>query len=510
MARGIRPLGVGSGTGPSAAAPRQDRTRPAQDFAPVANIIGRLTLVMGVSMLVPALIDWMDGSANWQGMLMAGFLSAAGGAALAQVTAGPRGGGLSRHQAFLLTALIWIVLPAFGALPFVFGAPLATLTDAIFESMSGLTTTGATVFTGLDSAPRGMLLWRSMLQWYGGVGIVIVAIVFLPVLRVGGMQFFQSEAFDISGETLPRATEIARQLGIIYVALTVGCVLGYATTGMTVFDAFCHAMTTVSTGGFGTRDSGFALFSPAAHFVGIVFMILAALPFLRFIQLGRGKPQGLWRDTQIRSFLTIILIVSGAMTVWLVLHDHHPPLAAVRETLFNVTSVITGTGYASDDYWLWGAFPVALFLIIPLIGGCTASTSCSAKVFRYQILLEALKAQLSRIRSPHAVYTMRYQGRPVEPDVVSSVMAFFFVFLVSIGVWAILLSLIGLDFVTALSGSIAALCNLGPGLGPVIGPAGNFGPLPVSAKWLLVLGMLLGRLEFLSVLVLLMPVFWRR
>src|SRR5690606_3917556 len=240
----------------------------------------------------------------------------------------------TRPQAFLLTVLIWVVLPLFGALPFYFGEPLeAGLTDAFFEAMSGMTTTGATVFTDLDEAPRGMLLWRSMLQWYGGLGIVIVAIVFLPVMRIGGMQFFQSEAFDVSGETMPRATEIARHLVSLYLGLSIGCMLGYAAAGMTVFDALCHAMTTVSTGGFATRDSSFTLFPPASHWVGIVFMVLGALPFLRFIQLARGNARGLWHDTQVRAFLTIVLTASGAMTLWLVIREHHTLPDAVRETL---------------------------------------------------------------------------------------------------------------------------------------------------------------------------------
>jgi trk system potassium uptake protein len=349
-----------------------------------------------------------------------------------------------------------------------------------------------------------------MMQWYGGLGIVIVAMVFLPAMKIGGMQFFQSEAFDISGDILPRASEVAGQLIWIYLALTLGCFIGYAAAGMTSFEALCHTMTTVSTGGMGTRDSGFSEFSPAAHYVGIVFMWLAAWPFVRFIQLGRGQVRGLWQDTQIRAFLVIILGVSGALAAWLALRDRHPALDAIREALFNATSVMTGTGFASDDYNAWGGFALAVFLILPLIGGCAGSTSCSAKVFRYQILLETLRGQLGRMRSPHGVFTLRYQGRPVEPDVVSSIMAFFFVFLCSIGIWAILLALMGLDFITALSGSITALCNVGPGLGPVIGPAGNFAPLSAEAKWLLSAGMLLGRLEFLSVLVLLAPVFWRR
>ena len=490
-------------------ATRLRRHHVAHRFAPVGDIIGRLSVVLGASMLLPALIDFSDGHENWYGTLIAAILTVAAGAALAQANTGARHG-LSRQQAFLLTVLIWVVGPAFGALPFIFGAPAATFTDAFFEAMSGLTTTGSTVFTGLDEAPRGMLLWRAMMQWYGGLGIVIVAMVFLPAMKIGGMQFFQSEAFDISGDILPRASEVAGQLIWIYLALTLGCFIGYAASGMTSFEAICHTMTTVSTGGYGTRDSSFAEFSAAAQWVAIAFMWLAAWPFVRFIQLARGNGRGLVQDSQIRAFIVIVLVVTGTIAAWLVVYGRVPAVQAVREAMFNVTSVMTGTGYASDDYNAWGGFPVALFLILPLIGGCAGSTSCSAKVFRYQILVETLRGQLGRMRAPHGVFTLRYQGRPVEPDVVSSIMAFFFVFFCSLGIWAILLSLMGLDFVTALSGSIAALANLGPGLGPIIGPAGNFAPLSNEAKWLLSAGMLLGRLEFLSVLVLLTPVFWRR
>ena len=474
MARRIKVLDDLAGPGETSKTRRATQQGSTHSFQPVGNIIGRLSVALGASMLLPAALDYADGNPNWYGMVIAAFLTVAAGAALAQATAGERGPGLTRHQAFLLTVLIWVIGPIFAALPFVFGAPFASFTDAFFEAMSGLTTTGATVFTGLEEAPRGMLLWRAMMQWYGGVGIVIVAMVFLPVLKVGGMQFFQSEAFDISGDILPRATEMARQLGWIYLALTLGCFIGYAAAGMTSFEAIAQTMTTVSTGGYGTRDSGFAEFSPAAHWVGIVFMWLAAWPFVRFIQLARGNARGLLWDSQVRAFLVIILAVSGAIAVWLAIFGHHPPLQAIREAVFNVTSVMTGTGYASDDYNAWGGFPVALFLILPLIGGCAGSTSCSAKVFRYQILLEALRGQLGRIRSPHGVFSLRYQGQPVEPDVVSSIMAFFFVFFCSLGIWAILLSLMGLDFITALSGSIAALGNVGPGLGTHHRPGRQF------------------------------------
>jgi trk system potassium uptake protein TrkH len=271
---------------------------------------------------------------------------------------------LTRQQAFLLTVLLWVILPLFGALPFVFGAPGADFTDAYFEAMSGLTTTGATVFTGLDDAPRGMLLWRALLQWYGGLGIVIVAIVFLPAMRIGGMQFFRSEGFDTAHEVLPRATEIAGSLFYLYLGLSVACVLAYSAAGMTIFDALCHAMTTVSTGGFGNYDNGFEDFTPIAHYVAVLFMVLSAMPFVRLIQLARGNVGALHRDSQAQAFVAIILVVSAVMT---------------------------GTGYASDPYDSWGGLPVALFFVIPLIGGCSGSTSCSAKVFRYQILYLALR-----------------------------------------------------------------------------------------------------------------------
>jgi trk system potassium uptake protein TrkH len=480
------------------------------DFRPVGHVIGRLIIVLGASMLAPMLLDVADDNGNADGFVLAAFLTLAAGLAMTLITRQAETGGLTRPQAFLLTVLVWVVLPVFGALPFFFGAPVASYTDAYFEAMSGLTTTGATVFSGLDEAPRGMLLWRALLQWFGGVGIVIVAIVFLPMMRIGGMQFFRSESFDLSSDVMPRATELAASLFYVYLVLSLAAVLAYSAAGMSGFDALAHAMTTVSTGGYGTHDSGFEDFTPAAHYVGIAFMWLGALPFIRFIQLARGNTRGIRGDSQIQAFLAIIFVVSAIMVVWLVVNDRQPLPEAIREALFNVTSVMTGTGYASDPYDTWGAVPVALFFIIPLIGGCTGSTSCSAKVFRYQVLYAALVVQIRRIHSPHGVFPLRYQGRPVEPEVVSSIMGYFFVFVCALSIWAILLSLLGLDTITAISASVASLGNLGPGLGPVVGPSGNYASLPDTAKWLLSLGMLLGRLEFLSVLVLFMPIFWQR
>lgn len=479
------------------------------DFRPVGQVIGRLVIVLGISMLAPLLLDLADADGNAGGFGLAAFLTLAAGLALNLINRVPEMRGLTRPQAFLLTVLIWLVLPVFGALPFVFGAPGASYTDAFFEAMSGMTTTGSTVFSGLDAAPRGMLLWRALLQWYGGLGIVIVAIVFLPAMRVGGMQFFRTEAFDL-GEIMPRVTEMAASLLYIYLGLTVGAMLGYAAAGMSGFDALCHAMTTVSTGGFANYDASFGAFQPAAHYVGALFMALGALPFVRMVQMTKGNMGAMHRDSQAQAYLAILLTIALLLTAWMLFTGPHRGEAAFRHALFNAASALTGTGYATEAYDLWGGFAVAIFFIVPLIGGCTGSTSCSAKVFRYQILFAALWVQIKRIHNPHGVFPLRYQGRSVDPEVVSAIMGFFFVFACSLAIWAILLSLIGLDTTTAISGSVAALTNLGPGLGPVIGPAGNFAPLPDLAKWVLALGMLLGRLEFLSVLVLLMPVFWQR
>lgn len=480
------------------------------DIRPVVFVIGRLTVVLGLSMGIAMLIDLAEGHPNWRGMGLAAFLTLVSGVALSVLTRGTETGGLTRQQAFLLTTLVWVALPIFGALPFLYGAPQASYTDAFFEAMSGLTTTGATVMSGLGEAPPGMLFWRALLQWYGGVGIVVFAMVFLPALKVGGMQLFRSESFDIGADILPRAAEVAGSLFWIYLALTIGCIMAYSAAGMEFFDAVCHAMTTVSTGGLGNYDDSFASFPPATHYVAVLFMWLAAMPFIRFIQLSRGTALPLFQDIQIRAFLTVILVVSGAVAVWLIVDADQGTEFAVRHALFNITSIMTGTGYASDDFGLWGSFPVALFFLVALIGGCSGSTACSAKVFRYQILFSALILQIRRIHTPSGIYQLRYDHRVVEPEVLSSVMAFFFVFVTAISVWAILLSMLGLETITAISGSLAVMTNIGPGLGPEIGPSGNYAGLPDAAKWLLSAGMLLGRLEFISVLVLLTPHFWQR
>ena len=480
------------------------------DVRPVGYVIGLLVAVLGAAMLVPLLVDIAEGRGQWHVFLQSGIITILGGTAMALACANGVREGLTIQQTFLLTTTVWVALPLFGAIPFMLGETDARAVDAVFEAMSGLTTTGSTVFTGLDTLPKGLLIWRAILQWLGGIGIIVVAMVFLPELRVGGMQIFRSESFDTLGKILPRAGQIATQISGLYVLFTLVCAMAYLYLGMSVFDATAHAMTTISTGGFANYDASFATFAGPMEYVAAVFMILAALPFVRYVQLVNGNPVALRRDPQVRGFiLTIAVLVLLLLVVLLEEGVHMSNEQAIREALFNVTSIISGTGFASVDYMQWGSFAIALFFFMGLIGGCAGSTACSVKVFRYQLLFASIRAQLRRIRSPHGIFTPRYDGRPVSEEVLASVMTFFMFFVLTLGVVSVALSMTGLDFITSVSGAATAVANVGPGLGDIIGPAGNFAPLNDAAKWILTLAMLVGRLELMVVYVLFTVKFWR-
>jgi trk system potassium uptake protein TrkH len=479
------------------------------DLRPVGYVIGLLVAALGVAMVVPLALELSDGSPYWAAFLESAVICVVTGGLIALASINGLSPSLSVQQIFLLTTGVWVALPVFGALPLMLAPPHASITDAFFESVSGLTTTGSTAFTNLQELPRGVLLWRSMLQWFGGIGVIVVAMIFLPQLRIGGMQIFRSEAFDTMGKILPRAAEIARQIVWIYLGLTFLCFFGYLFAGMSSFNAINHALTTIATGGFSTTDASFAAFRGAPEYVASVFMILASLPFVRYVQFAAGTARPLFRDPQIRAFVAIVIGV--ALLLDLVESEALSLQGGnvFRETLFNVTSIMSGTGYASTNYQLWGPFAMVVFFFIGLVGGCAGSTCCSIKVFRYQILFSAVRAQIRRIHSPHGLFQPRFDGRPVDEDVLNSVMAFFVLFVVSLGVLAVLLALTGLDTVTALSGAATAIGNIGPGLGEVIGPTGSFEPINSAAKWLLIAGMLVGRLELLAVYVLFTAAFWR-
>ena len=479
------------------------------DLRPVGYVIGLLVAFLGATMMIPLAVDLFQGNGHAAVFMESAILTVLTGGLLSLACANGTGSKLTIQQTFILTTTVWVALPIFAAIPFHQGATNATVTDAFFEAMSGLTTTGSTVFTGLDELPSGLLIWRSMLQWFGGIGIIVVAMVFLPELRVGGMQIFRSEAFDTAGKVLPRAAEIAQRISIVYLTLTVACALSYYGVGMSFFDSVNHSLTTVATGGFSTHDASFGVLQGAPEYVATLFMVLASLPFVRYVQLLAGASNPLLTDSQVRGFLILLAVIVFVVTAYLVLGEVLVATDAVREVMFNITSIITGTGYASTDYQLWGSFPIAVFFFVGLIGGCAGSTCCSIKIFRYQILVAAISNQIRRIHSPHGVFQPKYDGRTITEDVISSVMAFLTMFVVTLGILSVLLSMTGLDFLTSISGATAALANIGPGLGDIIGPSGNFQALNDAAKWLLIVGMLVGRLELMVVLVLFTSRFWR-
>jgi len=417
---------------------------------------------------------------------------------------------LNFRDAALLTVIAWVVVPVFGALPFVAQPVGLSVVDAYFEMVSGLTTTGSTVMTGLDTTPSSVLLWRSTVQWIGGIGIIGVAIVILPFLNIGGMQLFRLESSDRSEKSMPRVRGIAMAVGQIYLLLTLACFITFWLLGMSPFDALNHAFTTVPTAGFSTHDLSFRYFdSPAIEWAAVVFMISGALPFLAYIRLVRGRTLGERLDPQVVGLVLSLVILVFLFTVWL--HFEHGADAgtALTKAAFNIVSIVTTSGFSSIDYVAWGSFAATLFFVLTFVGGCTGSTAGSLKIFRFQVMYGLVAQHIRRIVHPNMVTPIRFGARTVTDDQVASVGTFVFLTFLSFGVLALFLGWLGLDPETSLSAAATAICNVGPGIGPVIGPAGNFGSLPDSAKLVLCLAMIMGRLEILGVLVLLLPSFYR-
>ncbi len=460
-------------------------------------------------MLIPAIVDVAQKNADWQAFVFSALLTGLFGMLLSLAVGGSLREGLDTRQTFILTTLSWATLPAFGALPFLWlGIGYA---DAVFEAVSGFTTTGSTVLTGLDSLPPGLLVWRSMLQWMGGVGIIVMAIVLLPFLRIGGMQLFQSESSDRSEKIVSRSVELIRLIGLAYLFLTVLCIAAYLATGMELFDAFNHALTTIATGGYSTHDESFGYFkNPASGWVAVVFMIIGAMPFVLLIQALRGHPLQLWRDPQVRALLGFLALVSLTLTVYLGINMRFPFEEALLRATFNVVSIVTGTGYALGDFSQWGAPVVGIAFLLMFVGGCTGSTTGGIKIFRFLVFFGTVRAHLRRMVRPHRIMSEEYAGTRLTPELSFSVLAFLVVYMGSVGIITVALSFFDLDLVTAISAAATSVGNVGPGLGPVIGPAGHFAPLPDGAKWLLSFAMLVGRLELFTVLVLLDPDFWSK
>ena len=480
------------------------------DLRPIFLVIGVLLLILGGAMLLPALADVAVGHPDWSVFLISSVLTMFVGGGLALANYEGRRTDLSIRQAFVLTTLSWILTTVFGAIPFCFSELKLSFIDAAFETMSGLTTTGSTVIVGLDKAPPGILLWRSLLHWLGGIGIIVMGVAVLPMLKVGGMQLFRTESSDNSEKILPRAAQIAGAIGWTYVLMTALCAIAIWLAGMTPFEAINHAMAALATGGFSTSDNSISNWqNPAIEWLLTLFMAIGGMTFTLMARALRGQPEPLWKDSQTRVYFGVIAAFSVALALWHS-HVHGVPLGqALREATFSVVSVMTTTGFMSVDYNLWGSFALVAFFLLTFVGACTGSTGGGIKIFRFEILFLRVRGQARHLLTPHGVFALKYNGRAVPEEVPYAVSAFFYLYL---GTWAAIslgLGLAGCDLITATTGAATALSNVGPGLGDIIGPSGNFSTLPNSAKVMLTVGMMLGRLEFFTVYVLLSRRFWR-
>ena len=415
---------------------------------------------------------------------------------------------LNLQQAFLLTALSWLSIAIFGSLPFVFSNLNFSFTNAFFESMSGITTTGSTIISNLEIIPKGILLWRAILQWLGGIGIIVMAITLMPIMNVGGMQLFKITSNDSSEKILPKSKQIALRLIFIYLFLTTLCAFSYKMLGMNLFDSITHSMTTIATGGFSNYNESIGFFnSISIETSAMIFIILGSLPFIAYIKFLNGDKKIFFTDIQIKTFLKVVLISIIILSIFLILNNSAE--FNFRSISFNIISILTGTGYVNAQFDNWGGFPIILFIILMFIGGCAGSTTCGIKIFRIQILYSFFVNQIRKIIYPKGIFVLKYDQNPVDEKFIASIISFIYLYLVIFFVIAALLSLSGLDFITSISGAATSISNVGPGLGSTIGPNGNFSSLPDISKWILSLGMILGRLELFAILVLFLPSFWK-
>jgi trk system potassium uptake protein TrkH len=475
---------------------------------PIIYVCGILSLIMTLLMLCVSAAAWAWADPELSVFLYSAAIMATLG--IAMVVLCRRGKfNLVSRQLYLLTSASWLMMSLGGALPLFLSHHDVAFTDAWFEAVSGITTTGSTVFSGLEKLPSSLLLWRSILQWLGGLGVIGMAVSILPFLRVGGMRLFHTESSDWSDKSMPRIQTLARALLITYLTITAACTLSYWLAGMSLFDAVNHAMTTVSTGGFATDDRSMGRFGSAVLWIATAFMLLGAVPFTMIIGFARRPRLATLKNQQVIGLLGIVAAVTALLTLYLIVQGSHSPFEALTQSIFNLVSVITTTGYASADYTLWGPFSVALFFVVMFLGGCSGSTSGGMKIFRFQLSYLFLRSQVRKLVHPNGVFVTQYAGKPVADDIILSAIAFSFLFFLCLAGFTLILAMMGLDLVTSLTATATALTNVGPGLGNIVGPAGNFASLPDAAKWLLSLAMLLGRLELMTVMVLFSPMFWR-
>ena len=481
-----------------------------RDFRSILNIIGILLCIESIAMLIPMFYDLYFKNDDWVQFLYSSLITFFIGIIL-YFSFRKKNIKLGIRQAFLLTISSWIIISIFGSLPFIYSSSSLSYTDAFFETVSGITTTGSTVINNLQSLSEGILIWRSLLQWFGGIGIIVLAMAILPTLQIGGMQLLHMEHDDPYEKTIPKVNRFVLELFILYIFLSIICGVLYFLNGMSIYDSVIHAMTTISTGGFSNYDQSLAYFNSfQIEIVSIIFMIIGSLPFVLYLQFIHKQKYSLIKDDQIKLFFIILIGIVCLTTFWLNNNQSKEIVTSFRIALFNITSILTGTGYTSSNFSNWGSFGTVIMMIIMFIGGCAGSTTGGIKIFRLQILFRGAITQIKKLTQPHAVLVMRFNGNTVNENTYNSVMGFFFMYIFLFIISAVCLSFFNLDFLTAFSAAASAISNVGPGLGDVVGPNGNYFSLNNSAKWILSLTMIIGRLEIFTVLVLLSINFWKR
>ena len=409
----------------------------------------------------------------------------------------------------LMTTLIWVSVGLFSALPFIFIKHIS-FTDAYFETMSGLTTTGSSVLSNLNQTAPSLLMWRSTLQWIGGLGMIVMAVAVLPFLNVGGMTLFRSESSDWSEKSTPHTKDIAKNIIRIYIFLTLLSIIAFMLAGMSFFDAINHTFAALSTGGFSTRDAGMADFSNLAQWICALFMFLGSLPFLLFLQaLQKKNIKTVIYNQQVVGFTLFILVTGLFLTVYLYQQNIFNFSDSLRLSFFSLINILSTSGFTLVNFDTWSSVTTLIFAFAFLIGGCSGSTAGGIKIFRFQIIFSLLKSQIIKLLHPNSVHPVQYNGKRVQNDTLFAIITFIFCYLVSTFLLSVLLAISGMGALEALSSAATAIGNVGPGLGPVVGPSGNFANIPEAAKWLMSLGMLLGRLEITTILVLLFPSYWK-
>ena len=479
------------------------------DLRPVLSILGVFLTGLAVTMLVPTFVDLLDNNNNWLGFMMSAALTSFIGVTLILITRGKKEI-IEIKSTFLLVTLSWIILSIFSSLPFLFSQNNLGITESFFESVSGLTTTGSTTIKNIQDASRGLLLWRAILQWLGGIGIIVSAVSILPSLGVGGMQLFRLESSDSSEKLLPRATSIATEITVLYLFLSGLCAIAYWFSGLSIFDSIIHSMTTIATGGFSSQQGSIGAYNNLSlEIMCILFMIFSSLPFVLYLKAIRGKPYLIFKDEQVQGFFKILISSILIIILYLSFLEDFDFFSSLRSVIFNVTSILTGTGFSTDSYDNWGTPVIVVFLCITFIGGCAGSTTCGIKVFRIQVIFKNSKQMIEKLISPNRVTNHKYNGENLSLEIIESVMTFLFIFILTFFVITLILALTGLDLLTSMSASATSISNVGPGLGNIIGPNYNFSELSNIAKWVLSFGMLAGRLEFLTFLVIFSKSFWK-